>query len=82
MRSLPALRQNSAPLERFAPQFFNGGLRRCNSRQIVERETCSPLASTISPKIFIPGEGIFNSITIYCMEGSRLSETGVAWKGR
>jgi CheY-like chemotaxis protein len=25
------------------------------------------LASTISPKIFLPGEGIFNSITIYRM---------------
>src|SRR5262245_8678970 len=46
------------------------------------RESCSPFASTISPKIFLPGEGIYNSITIYRMEGAGMSEPAVAWKGR
>jgi hypothetical protein len=47
-----------------------------------ERESCSPLASTISPKTFLPGEGIYNSITIYRMEGSGMSEPAVSWNGR
>jgi hypothetical protein len=45
------------------------------------RALTSEMYSLISPKIFFPGEGMFNSITIYLMEGSGLSESGVAWKG-
>jgi hypothetical protein len=56
-------------------------VKRRHSRQVVERDS-RPFGFHNKPKKYLPAEVIFDPITIYCIEGSQLSEPGVAWKGR